>query len=439
VSSLHSPATFDALPISFGMRFYRGFFRMFFRAFGKWVLGPQRWEETVKGLRRISELSGVFTRGSKIWFHAASVGELESLWPLVERASANSENELVITVFSGSVWNHVHRNARKLENTPAYVGYSPVEGFWMDALAQAKPNLFITAKYEAWPEIWNSLALLGVPLAIVGAKPRSSLLWAKRILRIFSGRLPELLFFSFDRENERGLLEAFPSSTIHYGSDPRWDRVFARARSEHPRVRELALEFADLPRPWGIVGSAWSADINRFDPRESDQIPGTLWVVPHRIDPKSISEIEILLRERGWTPVRTGSPERIRPAGRIALLVDEMGFLTELYSVMDWAFVGGGFGSGIHSTIEPSIYGLPIAGGPRGLAKFDEIGLLVRQGQMKILSDFPDGNLIAWIRCVVAESVNPSLRNHWKLENQRHLDASKRTWAILEKTLKPAK
>jgi 3-deoxy-D-manno-octulosonic-acid transferase len=421
------------------MRFYRGFFRAFFQAFGKWVLGAERWAETVKGLRRVSELSGTRARGSRIWFHAASVGELESLWPLVERASAEPKNELVITVFSGSVWNHVHRNSRKLENSPLYVGYSPVEGYWMDALADARPDLFVTAKYEAWPEIWNSLALLDVPLAIVGAKPRSSLLWAKRILRIFSGNLPKLIFFSFDRENERGLSKAFPSSTIHHGSDPRWDRVFARGRAEHPRVRELAQEFSDLPRPWGVVGSAWPTDIAQFDPGDSDQIPGTLWVVPHRIDPKSISEIEILLRERGWTPVRTGSPERIRPAGRIALLVDEMGFLVELYSVMEWVFIGGGFGNGIHSTIEPSIYGLPIVGGPKGQAKFDEIALLVRQGQMKILDDSPEGKLISWIQCVVKESADLSLRNHWKLENRRHLDASERTWAILEKTLASVK
>jgi 3-deoxy-D-manno-octulosonic-acid transferase len=412
------------------MRIYRAFFRFFFQSFGT---------ETQTGLRKLSALDGFKPRGNRIWFHAASVGELESIWPLIERASASADNELVITVFSSSVWGHVHRNARKLANSPAFVGYSPVEGFWTDALLSARPDLFVTAKYEAWPEIWNTLGALGVPLAIVGAKPRSSLLWAKRILRLFAGRLPKLHFFSFDRENERGLAEAFPESTIHHGSDPRWDRVFARARGEHPRVRELALDFADLPRPWGIVGSAWPSDLERFETGESGEMPGTLWVVPHRIEAKSVSEIEILLRERGWTPVRTGSPERIRPAGRIAVLVDEMGFLTELYSLMDWAFVGGGFGHGIHSTIEPSIYGLPVAGGPKGQEKFDEIGLLVRQGQMHILEGSGERGLIAWIQRVVRDGADSSLRNRWKLENRRHLDASERTWAILEKTLAEAK
>lgn len=427
---------------SFGMRLYRFVFLVFFRLFGRWALGRDRWNETVSDLRRLEAMPPVgFHQGKakkRIWFHAASVGELESLWPLVQLAQANPRIEIILTVFSSSAWAHVHRLARKLENPALFAGYSPIEGNWTEALAAARPSLFVTAKYEAWPEIWNTLGLLGIPLAIIGAKPRSSLLWAKRILATLGGDMPRLLLFSFDPENEAGLAEAFPGSRIFDGSDPRWDRVFARAKSSHPRVRELTEEFSDLPRPWGIIGSAWPSDVTRFMRGDAEKVPGTIWCVPHRTDQKAISEIEILLRERGWTPVRTAALERIRPAGKIAVLVDEMGFLAELYSNMDWAFVGGGFGSSIHSTIEPSIYGLPILGGPKGQEKFDEITLLKKQGQMRTLGgDAGNGepSLRQWVREWMENGNRDELRKRWIEMNRRHLDASSRTWKILIETV----
>lgn len=431
---MNAPAT----PLSFGMRVYRFVFRSFFRVFGLWSLGLARWKETRSDLRRLKDLPPAREGASgqaktRIWFHAASVGELESLWPLVQLASSGARNEIILTVFSSSAWAHVHRLARKLDQAPLFAGYSPIEGDWTEALTTARPNLFVTAKYEAWPEIWNGVALLGIPLAIIGAKPRSSLLWAKRILGLLGGKLPRLLFFSFDPENEPGLARAFPASKTFNGSDPRWDRVFARSRASHPRVAELAQEFADLPRPWGIVGSAWPADIAQFSKGDSEKVPGTVWFVPHKVDQPSVSEIEILIRERGWTPVRTGSPDHIRPAGKIAVLVDEMGFLAELYSCMDWAFIGGGFGTGIHSTIEPSIYGLPVIGGPKGLEKFDEITLLIKQGQMQILKP-EDHALLAWVR-EATEEKRKVMRERWVEANRRHVDASARTWQILNKTV----
>ncbi|MBS1961503.1 MAG: hypothetical protein JST04_04760 [Bdellovibrionales bacterium] len=420
------------------MRIYRVFFRAFFALLGKWVVGRDRWTETLK-------LDGVIARTPekpdgewRVWFHAASVGELESLWPLVERASRRPRTRLILTVFSTSAWSHIHRMSRKLEGAqPVYVGYSPLEGGWDPAFEAFRPDLFVTAKYEAWPDIWDNLARRKIPLAMIGAKPRSSILWAKRILRAFGGAIPRIVFFSFDPENEPGLLARFPQAEVFHGSDPRWDRVFQRSEHAHPRVQELAREFGDLPRPWGAIGSAWAPDIGALPGNAANSIVGTLWVVPHRIDPRSISELEILLRDRGFTPVRTSSPEKIRPAGRIALLVDEMGFLAELYSEMDWAFIGGGFGSSIHSTIEPAIYGLPIYGGPKGQQKFDEISLLKKQSQLRLYGDQDArgadaaSDFLEWLRIELSGSAPVDRRTEWKNANQRHRGASERIWERL--------
>jgi 3-deoxy-D-manno-octulosonic-acid transferase len=428
------------------MGLYRGFFRAFFALFGRFVVGPERWADTRK-------LPGLFARlppasgGEKrIWFHAASMGELESLWPLVELAAKGGTNRLVLTVFSTSAWAHLHRMARKLEGPPPlYVGYSPLEGGWRNALEEAGLNLFVTAKYEAWPEIWDSLAALDLPLAIIGAKPRSSILWAKRILRFLRGRIPRIIFFSFDPENEPGLTRSFPAAILYHGSDPRWDRVFQRSERTHPRVSELSREFADLPRPWGAIGSAWAPDLGALPSHAAASVAGTLWVIPHRVDARSVSELEILLRERGFTPVRTSVPGGIRPAGKIAVLIDEMGFLAELYSVMNWAFIGGGFGSSIHSTIEPAIYGLPIYGGPKGQQKFDEIPLLKKQSQLRLFGDVKlhgsvarsEEDFLDWLHAEFSGTDQALADRHgeWRTANLRHRGASERIWARLAAVL----
>lgn len=429
---------------SAGMRIYRIFFRAAFALFGRFFVGAVRWEETLKLRRLFAAFPGKRAGEKRVWFHAASVGELESLWPLIERASRDPAIRLVLTVFSSSAWNHLHKMARKLEGSPPhYVGFSPLEGGWRWALGTAEPDLFVTAKYEAWPEIWDSLGVLGVPLAIIGAKPRSSILWAKRILGFLRGELPRILFFSFDPENEPGLAKRFPLAEVHHGSDPRWDRVFQRSEKNHPRVSELVREFADLPRPWGAIGSAWAPDLSALPGDAASSVPGTLWIAPHRVGPRSVSVLEILLRDRGFTPMRTSTPERIRPAGKIALLVDEMGFLAELYSAMDWAFIGGGFGSSIHSTIEPAIYGLPIYGGPKGQQKFDEIPILKKQSQLHLFGDPPergrrsDADFLDWFRTEVAgeDRIRKDRRQDWKRANLRHRGASERIWERLSRSL----
>jgi 3-deoxy-D-manno-octulosonic-acid transferase len=104
---------------------------------------------------------------------------------------------------------------------------------------------------------------------------------------------------------------------------------------------------------------------------------------------------------------------------------------------MDWAYVGGGFAGGIHSTIEPAIYGLPIVGGPRGREKFDEIGILERQGQMRVLP--PPGESRSAMRdWMVGHGDFQGLsaeRVRWIEANRGHREASARTWKALLETL----
>ena len=350
---------------------------------------------------------------TRVWFHGASVGELESLWALVERFAEDAHYEVILTVFSQSAYEHALKCMKRLRlGQVTYAGYSPFEGDWEEGLKLLAPDLFITAKYEAWPELWHALGVLGIPLCIVGAKARSSLLWAKRILWITRSRLPKLMLVSFSSASETKLRNVFKVAEIFTASDPRWDRVRARAEQKHERVSALEESLNHFPRPWIIAGSSWETDWiawrGKFD---SSRFEGTLIAVPHKIDPASIKAQEILLRDLGWTPIRSSDRSGIRPAGKIAIVVDEMGFLAELYRLADLAYVGGGFGSSIHSTIEPAVHGIPIYAGPEGAEKFDEIAMLRDRGMLHLLETHEDW---AEFRVASQKKLTPHEQKAWK-------------------------
>jgi 3-deoxy-D-manno-octulosonic-acid transferase len=173
--------------------------------------------------------------------------------------------------------------------------------------------------------------------------------------------------------------------------------------------------------------------------------------VPHRVDSASLATLEEYLQDLGRTFVRTTSlthlkaevdseifaqadgilPDRILPN---CILVDEMGFLSELYSSSDWAFVGGGFGAGIHSTIEPAIYGVPVAGGPRGASQFSEIQHLTESGQYTQLKTSDE--LIQWVKQYPEYQAR---KQEWILQAQERCGAAQKIMSFLRDEIESPK
>ena len=408
---------------------------------------------------------------SRLWFHAASVGELESLWPVI-RAWAEGGGEVVVTIFSESAKSSLGRLRDELSKIGdgrrlIHAGYSPLEGAWRRAVSAYAPTGFVTAKYESWPDLWSALAENGTPLFVVGARPRASLRIAALASRLLQGQEPALRFFCGEVADRRALEQAFPNARVLPGGDPRWERVRERASAGSPRARGIVECMKALPRPWGVLGSAWLSDLEVWSdslkqvpsehsasknsvpensvpensppgnsvPRSS--VAGTLWVVPHRVDGPSIEAIQRQLEGEGRHVLRTSTltaspenasetigPKQARPKNSgpekneldktttetPILLVDEMGFLLELYSSADWAYVGGGFEAGVHSTIEPAIQGIPISAGTKRADRFPEIAELQRDGQLTLITDADQ--LAAWL--ANKANADATSRAHWK-------------------------
>jgi 3-deoxy-D-manno-octulosonic-acid transferase len=369
----------------------------------------------------------------RIWFHASSFGELESLWSVVELASRRGY-ELVLTVFSGSARGQLERLRGEVERASGggviYAGYSPWEGRWGAALRAVRPSVFVTAKYEAWPELWMSLQEHGVPLVVVGARARSSLVIAKRVCRLLGGALPRMTLLTARYMDVAALEKLLPAARVETAGEPRWDRVFARTKAGSQRARELVESMAHLPRPWGVLGSAWLEDLKEWGDALA-RAPGTLWLVPHRVERESVELMRAFVEERGLSAKLTSRRDVGVGATPKCVFVDEMGFLSELYAAADWAFVGGGFGSGVHSTIEPAIHGIPLACGPKGAEKFPEVAELVETGQLTVVDGVKA--IGAWMDGLVAGGCGGDVaRARWRREAGERLGAADRVFALIE-------
>jgi len=334
--------------------------------------------------RRFPPLPGTDT----LWFHAASAGELEILIPLIEAAIAAAK-PVCVSIFSPSAeaW------LGKLPEGVHYRGFSPSEKEWIDAFQYFGVKEVITSKYEAWPGLWVAARKINAPVSVVCAQPRSSLRWAKRLLGWFGIPLPRLRFFVLDDSSIPELKKIFPDSECLPSVDPRWLRVFQRAQksTEHSKLNRWKADHAEAEKPYWVIGSAWPEDMAMLDESIRDY-PGSVWVVPHSLKQKP-------------------DPKIYQPHAN-CILVDEMGMLAELYSIADRAWVGGGYGKGIHSTLEPSVFGIPVACGPKNVDHFHETRELRASGQLTV--------------CESAEKVREwAIRPSQKFENSLKLKLKK--------------
>jgi len=295
-----------------------------------------------------------------LWFHAASAGELEILVPLIE-AAVSEGRKVCVSVFSPSA----RQSLKKLPEGLLFQGFSPAESEWRFALEHFGVSEVITAKYEAWPGLWQAASMRGIRISIVCAQMRSSLLWAKRFLMAFGVRLPRLRFYVLEEAAIARLKSAFPDAEFVLSVDPRWQRVAQRAEKalQSEALQRWKQKHAATKKPYWVIGSAWPEDMQML--REAIQkYSGTVWVVPHSLKSKPDPAI--------YAPFEN------------CILVDEMGLLVELYSIADRAWVGGGFGKGIHSTLEPAVYSIAVACGPKNVEKFFETRELREIGMLTV-------------------------------------------------------
>ena len=318
-----------------------------------------------------------------VWIHVASLGEFEQGRPLIERIRReHPEHKILLTFFSPSGY-----EIRKNYAGADYIFYLPIDTRrnarrFLDIV---RPEIAIFVKYEFWLNLLRELRRRRIRTFIVSAIFHRHAVffggWWREALETF-----EVLFVQND-ESKRLLAELGFDNAIVSG-DTRFDRVADIARAA--RHIELVERFRD-DKPLFVAGSTWGPD-EELLLRLINENPAIKFIVaPHEMDE---ARIERLLAETKGGAVRyTQCTPETKVADRQLLVLDTVGILSSVYGYATWSYIGGGFGVGIHNTLEAATFGLPIAFGPN-YRTFKEACDLVTLGAARSIATYEE--LAAW-------------------------------------------
>ena len=327
-----------------------------------------------------------------VWMHAPSVGEGLQAKPVLETLRAEHPDwQLAFTFFSPSA-------ERLARNLPVDVAdYLPLDraGEVAAALDALEPTALVFSKLDVWPELTLAAAQRGVKLGLISATvaPKSSRLrWPTRHWSAPAYRALNRVGTISEEDGERlELLGARPEAIAVTG-DTRYDSVAERAERIDRTREPLARLAAVAPDTFTIVaGSTWPSDEAVLLPAFADllvQLPtARLLLAPHEPNPDHLAGIAERLRHLKLPrPVRLSQLEHAKTGP--VIVVDRVGVLADLYALGDTAFVGGGFHrAGLHSVLEPAVFGVPIAFGPHWQMSRDAALLLDQGGAIGVPSD----------------------------------------------------
>ncbi len=299
---------------------------------------------------------------SSAWFHFASLGEFEQGLPvLIAFRQKHSDQPVVVTFFSPSGY-----EIRK--NTPYAdaVYYLP-----LDTAANARqlldainPSIAVFTKYEYWFHYFYELNRRNVPLFVISGifRPRQVFFkWYGGLHRKMLGYVTR--FFVQDEESKQ-LLAQLGISNAEVSGDTRFDRVWANAQK--PKSFSLVEEFTQGHRVL-IAGSTWPRDEELLAQLIQQQPDWKFIIAPHEIREEKITALLALLPEgkaTRYSLLDSGNYHSKQLARAQVLIIDNIGMLSSLYQYGQIAYIGGGFGVGIHNTLEAAAFGLPVTFGP---------------------------------------------------------------------------
>ncbi|RYZ99368.1 MAG: 3-deoxy-D-manno-octulosonic acid transferase, partial [Sphingobacteriaceae bacterium] len=330
----------------------------------------------IKGRRRQT----ILKQESSIWFHFASLGEFEQGRPVLEKIRIQHPGKkIIITFFSPSGY-----EIRK--NTPLAdaVYYLPLD---TAANAQAfinaiRPEIAIFTKYEYWYEYFNELNKRQIPLYIISGIFRDSQVFFKWNGGLHRKILSFVTYFFLQDENSKQLLHSIGINNTTVSGDTRFDRVWENARQ--PRPLPGIAEFINSHKTI-ICGSTWPEDEKLLVTLLNEYTDWKFIFAPHEINREKINRLMNLFPAQ--TVIKHSDIVTTEATGQYqSLIIDNIGMLSSLYQYGHIAYIGGGFGVGIHNTLEAAAFGLPVIFGPNYL-KFKEACDLV-----KLQAGFTIGN-----------------------------------------------
>lgn len=324
----------------------------------------------VKGRKEtISLLDRSISKEDKvIWIHAASLGEYEQGLPVIEQLKIHHPtHKIILTFFSPSGY-EVKKNS-KIADVICYLPMDTkrkVSSF----LAAAHPDIAIFIKYEIWPNYLNALKKADTPTYLISALFKDNQIYFKWYGGFMRNALNNFSHFFVQNEKSKSLLNSVGFINVTIAGDTRFDRVSEIVKNDNEldfmkRFKKDQFCF--------VAGSTWAEDEkNIIDYINNNTHPIKFVIAPHTIKDNHIQEIIQSINKKvvRYTNLEHGDLENCE-----VLVIDTIGLLTKIYSYADIAYVGGGFVTGLHNTLEPAVFGVPVVIGPQfeGFAEAEEL------------------------------------------------------------------
>lgn len=320
-----------------------------------------------------------------IWFHAASLGEFEQGRPLMERIRKDyPQYKILLTFYSPSGY-----EVRKNYEGADIICYMPVDTRLnaIRFLRLVRPVMAFFIKYEFWSNFLHILKHRNIPTYSVSSIFREDQVFFKWYGRNYAGVLKCFTRFFVQNEESKRLLEGIGIPAVDVVGDTRFDRVLQikEAAKQLPiceafRTGVASSQSADVPHhdfKVFVAGSSWPPDENIFIPFFNEHKDWRLLIAPHVIAEEHLKLILSLIKGKKVVRYTQTTPEEAAEAD--VLIIDCFGLLSSMYNYGDVAYIGGGFGVGIHNTLEAAVWNMPVIFGPNN-KKFQEAQGLLKSG-----------------------------------------------------------
>ena len=321
-----------------------------------------------------------------VWVHAASLGEFEQGRPIIEKLRReHPEYKILLTFFSPSGY-----EIRKNYPGADYIFYLPI-----DTARNARrfldivhPEIAVFVKYEFWINLLRGLRRRKVRTYVVSAIFRRNSVFFRPYGGMWRQALEAFDTLFVQNEESKRLLAELGFDNAVVAGDTRFDRVAEIAQAA--RRIDIVERFRGDGRLF-VAGSTWGPDEELLIRLMNDNPEVKFVVAPHEMDETRIARL--MTQTRGGALRYTACTPDTRYGDEQLLILDTVGLLSSVYGYATWGYIGGGFGVGIHNTLEAATFGLPIAFGPN-YEKFKEARDLATLGAAQPVTDYEE--LRAW-------------------------------------------
>jgi 3-deoxy-D-manno-octulosonic-acid transferase len=356
--------------------FYNIFLLMFslgIRISSLWNKKSRLWLEGRKNIFQRLKTEAGNDNAQHVWIHCASLGEFEQGLPVLEKIKSRyPAYKIILTFFSPSGY-EIRKNYQKADGVFYLPLDSPVHA--KEFLDILHLRLVIFVKYDYWYYYLSECKKRKIPLLVISAlfrKEMNFFRWYGKLSRMMLKFFTHL--FVQDRES-LSLLETIGiKHNVTVSGDTRFDRVAEITEHFQPleEVKNFCSNYSIL-----VAGSTWPEDEKIIRQATVEMPELKIIIAPHEIHSAHLEQLKLLFPQSVfYSELKTGNGQ---PATGNSLIIDNIGMLSRLYHYATIAYVGGGFGKGIHNTLEAAVHGKPVIFGPNH-KKFREAVDLVESG-----------------------------------------------------------